>query len=321
MPRLRHPPDFEIERRISARFRELRELTCQSQARFAKILAVTRDRIANIEAGRTPLRYREARRALNAQEDQERTWPFNPLWLAGEVEWPIQMDWPLLLPNAESLELPQALRFSEFVGMHHSLLVGLTSDPPEPELPATWLQPYLFHWLRLHHKETDLNKSVVFVENVFAWSAKRAARTSARAAHLLKEYNQAKSAMREVNWLEASEIKENDLLTETETCAKLSPVKSQLDKLLAGFDRLVKEPGKKTELARFLGAPLASVSRWLSGKREPGRNVTLKMLRWVEHQQRQQNKGPGNATTPPEPKTQSKVSSHAKEQPRSNRLK
>jgi len=79
------------------------------------------------------------------------------------------------------------------------------------------------------------------------------------------------------------------LLTEPLSTAKLAPVKSQLDNLLAGLDRLVKEPGSKTALAGFLGAPLASVSRWLSGKREPGREITLKMLRWVEQQERQTN--------------------------------
>ena len=89
--------------------------------------------------------------------------------------------------------------------------------------------------------------------------------------------------------LEARENKSTSLLTEPLSAAKLVPVKSQLDNLLAGLDRLVKEPGSKTALADFLGAPLASVSRWLSGKREPGREITLKMLRWVEQQERQTN--------------------------------
>jgi hypothetical protein len=256
---------------------------------------------------------------LNAQEYQGMSCPFNPLWLAGEVDWPVQMDWPLLLPETERLELPPALRFSEFVAMHHSLLVALTNDPPDPELPATWLQPYLFHWLKLHQKETDLGKSVVFVENVFAWSAQRAASASARAADLLKTYNRAKLAMRESNYLEASGPGENKMLTEAATRAKLPPVKSQLESLLAKFDRLIKQPGKKTELADFLGAPLASVSRWLSGKREPGRNIALEMLRWVELQERQQKRSPGGVSPPPGRKTQSQESNEKK--PQSGRKK
>jgi hypothetical protein len=256
---------------------------------------------------------------LNAQENQGMALPFNPLWLAAEADWPIQIDWPILLPDTECLALPQALRFSDFVAMHHSLLVALTNDPPEPELPETWLQPYLFHWLTLHQKETALGKSVVFVENIFAWSAQRAASASARAADLLKKYNRAKLAMRETNYLKASEPGENNLLTEAATRAKFPPVKSQLEILLAKFDRLIKQPGKKTELADFLGAPLASVSRWLSGKREPGRNIALEMLRWVELQERQQKRSPGGVSPPPGRKTQSQESNEKK--PQSGRKK
>jgi DNA-binding transcriptional regulator YiaG len=82
------------------------------------------------------------------------------------------------------------------------------------------------------------------------------------------------------------EESENKLLTDTESAEKLPPVKSQLKNLLADLNRLTEEQGKKTELAEFLGAPLASVSRWLSGEREPGGETTLKMLRWVEQQER-----------------------------------
>jgi DNA-binding transcriptional regulator YiaG len=79
---------------------------------------------------------------------------------------------------------------------------------------------------------------------------------------------------------------ENIMLTEAESHAKLPSVKSQLNNLLADLNRLTKESGKKTELADYLGAPLASVSRWLSGEREPGGETTLKMLRWVQQQER-----------------------------------
>jgi transcriptional regulator with XRE-family HTH domain len=105
---------------------------------------------------------------------------------------------------------------------------------------------------------------------------------------------------------------ERKLLTQPSTSEKVSFVKSQLDNLLAGLDRIIKQPGKKTELAEFLGAPLASVSRWLSGKREPGREITLKMLRWVEYQERQQNTL-GSATNTTKGKTQVRKSRYEKQ--------
>jgi DNA-binding transcriptional regulator YiaG len=76
-------------------------------------------------------------------------------------------------------------------------------------------------------------------------------------------------------------------LTDTETIATTSDVKAQLPKLLERLKKASSASGKKSELANFLGVPLASVSRWLSGEREPGGEITLKMFHWVEQQERQ----------------------------------
>ena len=76
-------------------------------------------------------------------------------------------------------------------------------------------------------------------------------------------------------------------LTHTATSAKLSTVKAQLPSLLERLNRATNESGRMSALAEFLGVPLASVSRWLSGKREPGGEITLKMLHWVKQQERQ----------------------------------
>jgi transcriptional regulator with XRE-family HTH domain len=89
--------------------------------------------------------------------------------------------------------------------------------------------------------------------------------------------------------VKSSEPEDNILLTGVAVSGKLAPVKSQLKSLLADLNRLTTEPGTKTKLADFLGAPLTSVSRWLSGEREPGGETTLQMLRWVQEQERQQN--------------------------------
>lgn len=83
------------------------------------------------------------------------------------------------------------------------------------------------------------------------------------------------------------------MLTDTETHGNLSEVKEQMPNLRRRLNLATKETGKMSALAKFLGRqtnrkiPLASVSRWLSGKREPGGEITLKLLRWVEQQERQ----------------------------------
>jgi transcriptional regulator with XRE-family HTH domain len=82
------------------------------------------------------------------------------------------------------------------------------------------------------------------------------------------------------------------VLTETESTGRTIDVKPILPNLLARLRKATEEPGKKSELAKFLDAPLASVSRWLSPdpkvQREPGGEIALKMLHWVEAQERKQ---------------------------------
>jgi transcriptional regulator with XRE-family HTH domain len=79
---------------------------------------------------------------------------------------------------------------------------------------------------------------------------------------------------------------EKELLTPLDALVRLPEVKAPLENLLRRANRLTQEPGKKSELARFLNVPLASLSRWLSGKREPGGEATLQLLHWVEQQER-----------------------------------
>lgn len=83
-----------------------------------------------------------------------------------------------------------------------------------------------------------------------------------------------------------SAMPQKEGLTDTASENKTENVKELLPNLRARLNKLTQSTGKKTELAEFLGAPLASVSRWLSGDREPGGEVALKMLHWVERQER-----------------------------------
>lgn len=85
-------------------------------------------------------------------------------------------------------------------------------------------------------------------------------------------------------WVES--VRQKRELTHSETLSKVADVKPKLPSLLERLKKATAETGKKSELAEFLKAPLASVSRWLSGEREPGGEVALQMLHWVEQQER-----------------------------------
>jgi hypothetical protein len=64
-------------------------------------------------------------------------------------------------------------------------------------------------------------------------------------------------------------------------------VKAKLQSLLERLNKATAERGMKSELAKFMGVPLPNVSQWLSGEREPGGETTLRLLHWVEQQERQ----------------------------------
>jgi len=121
--------------------------------------------------------------------------------------------------------------------------------------------------------------------------------------------------------LRLSDPEQNTSLTGVDVSVNIASVNSQLANLLHRLHIVTKEPGKKSELADFLSAPLASVSRWLSGEREPGGETTLRMLEWVRAQEANQTKSPGRALTQPEPKTQLRKMSHEKQKPKSGQVK
>lgn len=189
----------------------------------------------------------------------------------------MQIDWPLLLPMPDQLGLKHHISFSDFVASNRELIASLTRRDSETILPEMWLRPYLFHWLKLNERERKLGIGSGFVQWLFQNSAKTLAPTSPEARLWLERYSQAK-------------IEGKLDLTETETSDNHLDVKPKLPSLLERLIQATKETGRMTELAKFLDVPLASVSRWLSGKREPGGEITLKMLHWVEQQERQTKK-------------------------------
>lgn len=73
-------------------------------------------------------------------------------------------------------------------------------------------------------------------------------------------------------------------LTNTESSGLIGTVKAQMPELLGRIKQAASASGKKTELANYLKAPLASVSRWLSGEREPGGEIALQMDAWATGQ-------------------------------------
>lgn len=82
------------------------------------------------------------------------------------------------------------------------------------------------------------------------------------------------------------EVKKKGLTVVSESVNNID-VTPKLPSLLKRLKEATAQRGKKSALAEFLGVSLVQVSQWLSGDREPGGETTLRLLQWVEQQERQ----------------------------------
>jgi DNA-binding transcriptional regulator YiaG len=281
-----------------------------SQPEFAVILGVTRNGVANIEYGLSPLRYQEARRALDAAgahgDPEPGVLPFNPLWLAGMTDWPVQLSWPMLLPDPVAIGLSPPFRFSEFVSKNLPLLQSFTADSAgHVRLPESWLVPYLQHWIVRQTFADRAEKAAFALMDILAQSALVLAPTSASARRVFQQFKQTSkgAAFLEVEkWTRNGQNTPKESSIQELTCTSLksrtSSVKIRtLNDLLESLRSLTSNPGGPAALAKVLNVPQARVSEWLSGKKKPGGETTLRLLQWVELQDRQPNTLSGATNT------------------------
>jgi transcriptional regulator with XRE-family HTH domain len=76
-------------------------------------------------------------------------------------------------------------------------------------------------------------------------------------------------------------VAQNKVLTGDSPKGKYLAMKSRMEKLLGNLKKATTKPGSKAELARELGVAPARISEWLSGKKEPGGEYTLRLLEWI----------------------------------------
>ena len=86
--------------------------------------------------------------------------------------------------------------------------------------------------------------------------------------------------------LKLEETKRIHLLSYSENRNSLS-VKTEMEKLLSRVRRLVSGKGMKAKLAAEIDVLPPRLSEWLAGKYQPSGEVTLRLLHWVEQQERQ----------------------------------
>ncbi len=275
--------------------------------------------ITRVELGRMPLRYVDGKRLLRALSLLEtKVWPdirpINPLWLAEGME-PETVDWPLLLPQTQHLGVSFSASFSHVIQLHRALIIRLVQDPTTVQLPESWLRAYADHWDTLNLKAHVLHHDTAIVERLLRTSAEKLAPASTLARGILDDYHTAlaEPLMIPRLWQANRTFSKQVLTAESE---KRNVPAMKMRELLRKVRAMTSSKGDKAKLADALSVPLSRVSEWLSGKYEPNGETTLRLLQWVEQQERQQNEGVGSASTPPTPKAQPKESNEKK--PRSS---
>lgn len=260
------------ERAICRRLGILRKQLGWTQTEFAHAFDTKRDQLASVEYGRNPLRYWLADRVCERLDVCQQ-------WLAcGEDP----MRGYVRLPLETGLEIKPKELFSAAwhrrvghlvkreVKASEAMKQILANDPNAPDkilanrlywlvgLATQHIPPELYH----AYFDTLTAETSAFISSHALQGTYLATGTPPKAPQ--------KNSLRNVS-----------------DYVNLASVKPQMPNFLDRLKKMTAERGKKTALAKFLGVPLASVSQWLSGDREPGGERTLRMLRWVEQQERQ----------------------------------
>lgn len=287
------------DRDICARLRSVRDYLNFSQGAFAFQVGITREALASYEDARAPLRTAIALRIC-------RQFIVSEKWLALGFVFPTDQNKKLsfgsfrsrlcmdLLNSAaitqETARIPFASAFCGDLAAQYELFLKEASWMPRivlsPNDGVEIIKNALFfcqdHWLHMLDDEKRRR---------FAAGLIRAARIlfyelNARISPGLGEFE---NQLLKTDTAGKAWSKPIKLLTEITSSGNTPDVKAQWPLLKQRLQKATEATGKKSRLSEFLGVKLSNVSQWLTdhkSAREPGAETALRMLKWLEHQER-----------------------------------
>lgn len=304
------------ERAVCDRLRKFRESKGLTRAEFARLVGMDARLLASYEMAHSQLNYPAAFQILTRFPE------LNPEWLAGQGNIMVMLQPVTYHSPEETGHGPRTLFsfiYNEFLKARIGRAPGAWlkyESAPFPEFrfsedvygrlrAEAVFQSWLRRWLAKVSDEKGnefLNALKRYVEGALLKKRYGASRVSdeiwreriAEVERLHLKYQAAFIGVGMASGIAKGKEREKKYLTDTATHATLQIVKPQLPSLLDDLNRMTKESGKMSELAAYLTkatrkrVPLASVSRWLSGKREPGGEITLLLRNWVEQLQERQ---------------------------------
>lgn len=267
------------DRVIAKRVRRVRFANELTQSAFARALDVSHDRIASIEYERTPL-------AVDLADKISGRFDVSLIWLAkgegrigpcvGLITQIIpDFDGSEILSKCFNSELEKLLRTNCEQGLSR-LIQAVDRWPEVPLEKQTKFAELLISQLFLELEKAFSELSITGKESLYH------AVNSALQGHL-------------DDWDENQTNKKTGIapefgLTDISMLGNVDSVKAQLPALIKRLNEATKERGTKTALAKFMDVSLPKISQWLSGTHAPGGENTLKLIQWVEAQERKTKK-------------------------------
>ena len=280
------------EREIGFRLKEFREGIKYSQASFAEIIGLTRDQLASVEYGRTPLKYAVAWKIRDA-------FGLSIDWLWGGSMPPDVLSEDKELPHPESSKVVKNALLTTVFNKHYKLSPNNLSSRPEtsqPEKIAIDKQEITHRTLMRMYIVMNVDSLLPKVPD--GYTADFADKVIELMNFYISKLPKEKQSIIDARYdalvwdkMRADVAKKlptgkgrhkKDLTIITPTGNIAAEVKSEIQKLIDRVKRKALKPGAKAELARLLGVKPPRISEWLSGEKEPGGEYTLKLLNWVE---------------------------------------
>jgi len=277
------------ERAICARLKSFREKIGWNRNAFASQIGLTHARLVSIEHALTPLNYEVAWKIKEVfglslmwlvdgnyppNERDIGRWPapetlVNPRELLSEVE---KEMWANIDPDAELKRYNKIKKEDIYNPGAASLAVSLKEDIVNWMARIPEDMAFAFYQELIKFAEDYLDECPAVSE------IKVALRERAL------KWNEMQDEINRRLRLRMAKKKPIDIFSKKENIGGVKPL---LPALIQRLKNVTGERGKKTALANFLDVSPAMVSQWLSGDREPGGETTLRLLTWVEQEERQ----------------------------------
>jgi transcriptional regulator with XRE-family HTH domain len=264
----------ERELLICSRVAAVRARAGWSQTDLAKLVGTTRDGLATVEYGRTPLRFWLADRICQELNVCQRWLAEGKGSLAGYVGVPPEI--MLEIAQGELFSAAYERRLGHFVKRQvletEALARAITDQAGGANrllqdrlynLAICWFQRIPPHLYDQYFRELMALSSEFFQQHRSQFE------TESWPPPPISPSSDSEKKM-----LPATSLKSNTGIVNIRT----------LDGLRAALRANTSKKGEKAALANLLQVPQARVSEWLSGKKEPGGETTLRLLHWVEQQ-------------------------------------